>query len=90
MLGTFKSKSLGTDSACGNIWMISPVWSGVVVSDGVAPGHKSEGQNHTCSSGKEEHTQAQQQREEGWEQGAATQTQAEMYLLNLHMTPLTF
>lgn len=62
----------------GTIEMISPVWSGVVISDGVAPGHKAKGQNHTCASGQEEHTQAQQQREKGREQGATTQIQKRM------------
>lgn len=51
--------------------MSSPVRACVVISDGVAPGHEAEGQNHTRSSGKKEHTQAQQQCEKGREQRAA-------------------
>lgn len=48
-----------------------PVGSGVVVCNSVAPGHQAQGESNTGPSREKEHTQTQQQREEGREQRAA-------------------
>lgn len=48
-----------------------PVGSSVVIRDSVAPGHKAKRESDTGASGEEEHTQTQQQCEEGGKQRAA-------------------
>ncbi len=66
-----------------------PVGSGVVVCNSVAPGHQAQGESNTGPSREEEHTQTQQQCEEGREQRAAGKGE-EMNTSGSHkFTPIT-